>query len=205
MKKDYNRLTMCRLSAVVLGLMVVMQPASAGPGQESAEQQDPWAAYKVIVERSMFSRQRGVRRERPDRNDRQTLTPARAPNPESFYLLKGIVQEDSEFIAFLEDTQRGGIVRVRQSDKVARGVVKALTLDSIEYQFEDRTTVVAMGQDLEGGRGAMSISDLLEGLQTSAILPTAEQQGTSPGPAPTGDEADILKKLMERRQQQLGQ
>jgi len=199
MKKDYNRLTTCTLLAVVLGLIVAIWPAT-GLGQDSTEQQDPWAAYKVIVERNMFSRQRGARAERPDSSG--TRTPPPTLNPESYYVLKGIVQENGAFIGFIEDTRGGGILRVRKGDSVARGAIKALSLDSIEYQLEDRTITVTMGHDLQGGQGAVTISQLYEWSQTSSTTP---QEGTTQPSSPSGDDADILRKLMERRQQQLGQ
>jgi len=198
MKKDYNRLRRYVLLAVVPALMIAVWPAG-GLGEDSAEQQDPWAAFKVIVERNMFSRQRG-RRVEQDRTE-QVRTPP-VLSPESYYVLKGIAQENGEFVAFLEDTQRGQILRVRKGDSVARGVVKALTLDTIEYQFEDRTTTVAMGYDLEGGQGVVTLTQMYELSQTYSTTP--RQPATQPA-SPSGDEAEILKQLMERRQQQVGQ
>ena len=198
MKKYYSRLRTCILLAVVLGLIVAAE-APCGLGQDSIEQQDPWALYKVIVERNMFSRQRGARR---GRSDREEMRAPPAPNPESYYLLRGIIQENDEFIGFLEDTRGGQILRVRKGDSVARGVIKALGLDSIEYQLEDHTVTVTMGYDLEGGRGAVTMAQLYELSQTYSTTP---QEGATQPSSPSGDEADILKKLMERRQQQLGQ
>jgi len=207
MKKYYSRLTTCILLAVVLGLIVTVeaarglgQPAAAGTEQQPAVRLAGWEAYKVIVERNMFSRQRGTRTGRSD--DRGMRPPPPAPNPESYYVLKGIVQENGAFIGFLEDTRGGQILRVREGDSVARGVVKALSLDSIEYQFEDRTITVAMGYDLEGGRGAVTMTQLYELSQTYS---TTSQEGATEPSSPSEDEAEILRQLMERRQQQLGQ
>ena len=57
------------------------------------------------------------------------------PNPESYFLLKGVVQENNQFIAFVEDKQTGSVLRLRQGDRVARGTVKSLTLDGLEYEL----------------------------------------------------------------------
>jgi hypothetical protein len=179
------------------------EPAVAETEPEPALRPAGWAVYKVIVERNMFSRQRGARTRRSD--DREMRAPPPAPNPESYYLLKGIVQEGDAFIAFLEDTRGGQILRVRKGDSVARGVIKALGLDSIEYQLEDRTITVTMGYDLECGQGAITMAQLYEFSQTS---PTAPQEGATSAPgesSPSGDDAEILRQLMERRKQQLGQ
>ena len=201
MKKGYNNLTLCTLLAVVIGLIVAMWP-NAGPGQERPQQQDPWEVYKVIVERNMFSRQRGARIDRLSQDRPDMRTPPSAPNPESYYVLKGIVQENNAFIAFLEDSRGGDILRVRKGESIARGVIKALSLDSIEYQLEDRTISVTMGHDLEGGRGAVTMTQLFEWSQTSSATP---QEGATQPSSTSGDDADILRQLMERRQQQLGQ
>jgi len=202
MKKDYDKLRLFALLVVVSVLAIAMWPAG-GLGEELA-QQDSWEAFKVIVERNMFSRQRGRRVEQVQ--GEQMRTPA-VMNPESYYVLKGIAQEDGEFVAFLEDTQRGQILRVRKGDSVARGIVKALTLDTIEYQSGERTTTVAMGYDLEGGRGAVTLTQMYELSQTYSTTPQqpAAQPANSSGQAQEGDEAEILKQLMERRQQQVGQ
>jgi hypothetical protein len=57
-----------------------------------------------------------------------------------------------------------------------------------------------MGSDLEGGSGAITAGDLAN--FSSMAAPAASSTGSS---APSADEAEILKRLMEQRQQQLGQ
>ena len=168
----------------------------------AAESQDVWAQYQIILQRNMFSRQRGpIRQTQPGERPSAVVT----PNPESYFLLKGIVQEGDKFIAFLEDNRSNGVLRLREGDSVARGVVKNFTLDSIEYQLDGRTISVPLGRDLEGGRGAVTINRMLELSATSTATATGSQKGASAEPAPSGDEAEIMKKLMEQRKQQLGQ
>ncbi|MHC4430244.1 MAG: hypothetical protein ACYTBS_00255 [Planctomycetota bacterium] len=161
---------------------------------------DSWDAFKIVLERNMFSRRRGPR---VQRTSRQVPVAPPAPDPESYVVLKGIVQQDGEFIAFLEDTQSGQIRRVRQGDSVVRGKIKALTLDSIEYEFGDRTVTVTMGSNLQGGLGGATFTGMYDLTQTSS---TPSAAGTTESSVPaTEDEAEILKQLMERRQQQIGQ
>jgi hypothetical protein len=85
---------------------------------------------------------------------------------------------------------------------VARGTVKNFNLDTIEYDFEDRKFTVGIGSDLEGGKGTTTLNQIYELSQT--YTPTS-QKGTEESSTPSADEAEILKKLMERRRQQLGQ
>jgi len=198
--KTYSRRDMGWMA--VLGLLAILGPA-VGLGQETPvapQSKDPWADYEVILNRNMFSRQRGARqRERRDEERREVVM----PNPESYFKLKGIVQEDGQFIAFLEDTRSNSVLKLRQGDAVARGTVKALTLDTIQYQRDDQVTTVQLGYDLEGGQGAVTMNELMEWSQTTSTPSTKPQETSSE--TPTGEAADILKQLMERRRQELGQ
>jgi hypothetical protein len=185
-----------------LGQDTTAEKPQEGPTSEkdNARQIDTWAKYQIILQRNIFSRQRSpIRQRQLDERPRTVVT----PNPESYFLLKGIVQESDQFIAFLEDSRGNGVLKLHEGDKVARGLVKNFTLDSIEYQFEDRTISVPLGRDLEGGQGAITMNRLLE--LSAASTPAGEQKGASVQPTPSADEAEILKKLMEQRKQQLGQ
>jgi hypothetical protein len=185
------------------------------PVAPPAAPQDPRAKYQIILERNIFSRQRGpVRRPGEDRD----TGPVKLPDPETHFVLKGIVQEDNEFIAFIEDTQAGTVLRLRKDDHVARGVIKALNLDGIEYQFQEQTTAVKLGYDLQGNLGPVSVrvsvpvpvAPAAPAPPGAATGPAAPAPGVTSAPtgqpaAPAGDEADILRRLMEQRRQQLGQ
>ena len=197
MKTDYNRVAVWTWVRIVP--VLVLWPA-IGLSQDAKAPQDPWAKYQVILQRNMFSRQRGALRERRGDAERREVA---VPNPESYFRLKGIVQEDGTFIAFLEDMRSNSVLKLRQGDSVARGTLKALTLDTIEYQFGDQVTAVQLGSDLEGGRGAVTMNELMEFSETSAGAPTAVLG--EPAETLTGDGADILEQLMKRRKQQLGQ
>ncbi len=166
---------------------------------ESAPSSTTWEAYKVIVERNMFSRQRGAAERRQRDEGRQVVT---VPDPESYYRLRGIAQENGTFIAFIEDARSNETLKVRQGEAVARGTVESLDLDSISFRLEDRTISVAIGQDLLGGQGAVTMSELMEWTPT----PSASTSDPEAAPAaPTGDEAEILRQLLERRKRELGQ
>ncbi len=199
MKKNYNKMAACLLPAVALGFIMTLWPQSGLSQDVAAPKQDKWENYQIIIQRNIFSRQRGPR---VDLSRGQRMDAPPPPNPETYYILKGIVQENGVFIAFLEDTQRGQIFRVREGDSVARGKVKTFNLDTIEYEFGDRTVTVAMGKDLEGGKGTITLNQMYELSQT--YTPTS-QEGTKEPTSPSADEAEILKQLMERRKQQLGQ
>jgi len=168
--------------------------------EEPAPNPASWDSYKVIVERNMFSRQRGAAERRQRDEAQQVLT---VPDPESYYRLRGIAQEDGTFIAFIEDTRSSETLKVRQGEAVARGSIELLDLDSVTFRLDDRTIPVAIGQDLLGGQGAVTMSELME--WTPAPSASTGSQEAAPAAAPTGDEAEILRQLLERRRQELGQ
>ncbi len=216
----FNTISVCLLLAVALGFVTLLRP-QAGLGQEartpdpnaedgneppiaierSAIAQNTWASYQIILQRNIFSRQRGpIRRRRDDRP-----RPAITRNPESYLVLKGIVQEGDTFIAFIENTQTNTVLRLREGESVTRGTVKNFTLDSIEYQLEGNTISVVIGRDLEGGQGTLPMSRLMElsaGASSSVSDPNAPAKQEA---VPSEEEAEILRKLMEQRRQQLGQ
>lgn len=201
MKNEYKIIGICSLPAMGLGLVLAIW-LSPGLGQDitTTESQNTWAKYQVILQRNIFSRQRGpiTQRQRITRS-----RPVVTPNPESYFLLKGIVQEGSTFIAFFEDVQSNGILKLREGDSVARGTVENFTLDSVEYRRAEQVVSVALGQDLEGGIGAVTMSRLLQLPATSSA--TSDPNTTVEEPTLSNDEAEILRQLMEKRKQQLGQ
>jgi len=200
MKTYCNRGAALTLAAIALGLFVVVRP-SAGLTAEAVDQQDPWAKFEIILNRNIFSRQRGpIRRPGDEEKPREVVV----PNPESYLLLRGIVQEDGTFIAFVEDTRGAQVLRLREGDSVARGVIARLSLDSLEYERQGQKTTIKMGYDLEGGHGAVTANELMEWSQTSAAA-GSEKTATPEQAVPTGDEAEILKRLMEQRKQELAQ
>jgi hypothetical protein len=173
-------------------------PAAVAADPNAPASPNSWESFDVILKRNIFSRSRMPYRERPAVQE----TPRVMRNPEAYYMLKGVVQEDDQFIAFIEDTQSGSVLRLKQGDSVARGTIKTVTLDGIEYQMEDKTTVVRLGLDLEGGYGTMTTGQMVD-LVTSAPSPSSSASPSAP--ASGGDTSDILKRLMEQRKQQLGQ
>lgn len=188
------------LYTVLVGMVGLAGLCSAAERiEEPAPSSTSWEAYKVIVERNMFSRQRGAAERRQRDEGQQVMT---VPEPESYYRLRGIAQEDGTFIAFIEHTRSDETLKVRQGEAVARGSIESLDLDSITFRLDDRTIPVSIGQDLLGGRGAVTMSELMEWTPGSSA--SAGSQEAAPE-APSGNEAEILRQLLERRRQELGQ
>jgi hypothetical protein len=173
-----DRIAAWTVSLVVgIGLMVIAWPCvssaqdeeTAKP-KEAAKSKSPakakkqavevnepkWDDYTVILERNMFSKNR--RAPHNPRDDRPVVTRPPA-NPESFYILRGVANENGVFKACLQDNQNGGVKWVYVGDEVARGKIKAIpNLDTIEFEMGETSRTVAMGYDLEGGRGKIDVA-----------------------------------------------
>jgi hypothetical protein len=139
------------------------------------------AAYSIITERNMFSQNRTPARVR-DETPRPVVRP-REPNPESYYILRGVVRENDTFIAFLQDNREGGVLQLREGDKVARGTIKALTLDWLKYELEDNATDVAIGHNLEG---EIDLEERLSQWTTTSYSAPAQRTRETTGRVTTG-------------------
>ena len=195
--------------------------AQVGDGQESFRR-----SYSILLERNIFSRDR-----RPYVPERERSTYEAPPPPpiESTLVLLGIGRQRGQTLAFVEDTLTGRIERHAVSSPIARGHVQSLTLDFLVYARDakeevsdpnapaegetarvsppPRLTKVWIGQNLMGETSAGSPSfSTSTGAEFFATPTTGASQGAggSTTPAGEGGQSDILKRLLERRRQELG-
>ena len=141
-----------------------------------------WQDYKIIAQRNIFSRSRRSFVEK--RSD----GPKRISPPESYMVLRGIVRQGNEYIAFIENTSTGKTIKAKLGDSIAKGKLKTLTLDHIEYEADDNVTKVKVGNTLLGNspdRNFTSANSEGDDLELSS------------------EQSDILKRLMEKRKKEL--
>jgi len=172
----------------------------AGPVVSAADQSGADASrqkYDVLVERNMFSRQRGAARK--SRSAQEVVPP-----PEHFMVLTGLVRQNGEYFAFLEDSKKGTVTRVHAGEAVLGGRVSSVALDAIEYTKESGTVKVKLGQNLEGGDRPSAPPSNATATGTSEGAGNAPQAAPNSGPA-TAPAGDIVEQLKQRRQKELGQ
>jgi hypothetical protein len=120
-------------------------------------------AYKIVLTRTMFSRDRGrsaswTERTAAERAEAERLRaiapggPGRfgSSSPEASLSLKGVTLEDGVFIAFIEDNSAHETLRVHAGENIARGQISAMSLDGIEYASGGRPLRIGIGQSLDG-------------------------------------------------------
>lgn len=96
--------------------------------------------------------------------------------PEGGLALRGVATDESQFIAFVEDTAAHHTLQVKTGDHIGLGRVSAITLDGLKYEAGGRTTQVRVGQNLLG-------MDVPAAQPAPPAQPPLGAPGPPPGPA----------------------
>ncbi|MEL0061334.1 MAG: hypothetical protein VW711_14350 [Verrucomicrobiales bacterium] len=186
------------------------------------------ASFKLIQERNIFDPER--RKPREIRRER----PVEPPREESFTLL-GTMSYGERILAFFEGTQRDWSGAVELGKEVAGHTLKEVGFDNVLLELKGETLALQVGagrsrrgdadwetQDRGSWKGSSggsrsgrssrsSSSSTFRPARTegSADAASASADGGSDNAADEsvidGSASDILKQLMERRRQQMGQ
>ena len=186
-----------QLWAYGIAALLLVGPVSAAPAAPEQHSQRTWDTYQVLVERNIFSRDRA---RAVQRRAEATLTPV--PNPDRYIVLTGIVVQDEEYIAFLEDSRDGITVRARTGDVVARGRLKNIAFDHVEYETNGDSVTVDVGQSLGRASPASMPASGSEEVGR-AVEPSADRTPAAAGSARDADQ-NLLERLRQRRQRELG-
>jgi hypothetical protein len=176
--------------------------------------------YAPVLERSLFSKDRPVSRtERPEFGTGgapASFVQPPAFRPESRLALRGLVIEDDNSFAFLENLDTGAPEVHRLGEKVAQGKIAKINANTLVYETADgKQTTVMIGNTFDGQPAPTATSLLTSGTPLSSLppapgAPPAFGGGTPGGPAATGPGApaaggmSTLEMLMRRRRQEQG-
>lgn len=178
----------------LLAALCVLTVTAAFPGAlragEPATDVRPWKRYEVLVERNVFSRDRG-RAAKPASAQPAAVTPA------SYLILKGVAQDGDRFVAFLENLQ-GVTTKVTVGEKLAGAEIVAVSLDGLTYRQGAETRKIEIGERLGGSPPSGGVGPAPTGGAKRPSRPAAS--GSKAG----GSEADILDRLRRRRMRELG-
>jgi len=178
-----------KATSVALALALALSTGGLH-GTAAAGETQPWEHYEILIERNMFSRSRGQ-----GKQSEEAEVARAAPSPERFVLLRGVLRQDDEFIAVLEDMRSGQLIRARVGDEVVRGRVERITLDGLRYVRDEAQVDVGIGANLEasGTAGPAMAGEGTEGEELETPVP------------PTGEATDLLERLRQRRLREQGQ
>lgn len=121
------------------GVVFPVQPATRPVGPPLPDR------FKLLMIRSIFAR--GGMAAPPE-----SLAGggAQIGGPEGGLALRGVATDETQFIAFVEDTAAHHTLQVKTGDHIGLGRVAAITLDGLKYEAGGRTTQVRVGQNLLG-------------------------------------------------------
>lgn len=132
-------LTALAAAAVAGDAQRAQVPPPAAPSASSDAGSLP-GSYQVLLSRSIFAAN--------GRSDTGAAAPGGAAAGAAL-ALKGVVQDDQEFTAFVEDAPAKRVLEVKVGDRLAHGRVVAITLHGLQYELAGRVMRVAIGQGLE--------------------------------------------------------
>jgi len=173
----------------LLSLMVLLAaPIALSLDSSEANETDSWDRYRVLAERNIFVRDRGVLSEsRPV--PEQTARAIDDDDSDRYLLLTATLQRGREGIAFVEDTRSGETVKVRMGHPIGKGKLVKITLGHVEYEREGTTTRIEIGSSLVG-------------LTAGSPKPGASADSSGPADVTDADTAAILERMRRRREQQ---
>ena len=174
---------------VVFGIIGLQLPAE----QEKSSEDSGYDRYKIIYEQNMFSK---YRRSAQDNRDSVSV-PRKKSVVLSLYVLKGVVVNGDQRIAFVEEQVSGQSMKIRVGDELLAGRITEIQFDGVLFAEQDRARRVAIG-DLFGKTETITMESVLDAQETK---PPAE---TLKNNLPADTEGDLLKKMMERRKSEVG-
>lgn len=161
---------------------------------------DPSAAkntydrYKVIYERNVFSKDR-----LPPRQSESPSQQVRTTTVLSIYVLRGIAADAGRphRFAFVEEQISGESKMVGTGAKILGGRISDIQLDYVLFEENGKTRKIRVGEEF----GKASSTVMTDAAESAVNAPPNEDTANE---SPPTDENELLKKLMERRKQELG-
>jgi hypothetical protein len=144
--------------------------------------------YGPIAEHNIFLKDRRKPASRPDRGSGYGSGAQPERVPEASFILTGVVIEEGQLRAYVEDSNAGKGLRLSVGDAVARGHIADIEIDAVAYAGPGQPIWVSLGCDFRGNPVA-SMSPARSGSYGSSAAPTTTSPsagtGTGTGAAAT--------------------
>ena len=160
--------------------------------------------YGVLSDRNIFLRERG-RRAPSTRQYANSSTSSSRPAAESTYVLTGIVLEEGQYRAYVEEVSSGRVQRLAVGDAVAKGHVLDIDIDAMAYSANGKGTWIPIGCDLQGkpfNAFPSALSRYMSTTTTTSPTSGPSTQGTTPLPIdPNSPNLSVEERMRLRRMQ----
>lgn len=186
----------------VIGWCLVMMTmtGTAWVAEGDAEQAASYDNYKAIYEKNIFSRNRYTPLSRQGggavRKEKVVL---------SLYVLRGVAVETQKCLAFVEDEISGQFKRLAVGQQLLNGTISEIHVDYVLFAEDEKTRTVRIGQEFDRIE-----SEVERPADEASAGPEPNTPGVIPSPvknvqpASAQDEDAILKQMLERRRQEMG-
>ncbi len=161
---------------------------------------DSYDKYKVIYERNMFSKDR-----QPPRSADEGARRVQTSKVLSIYILRGIAAEKgrSHQYAFVEEEVSGQSQMAKVGTEILGGIIKEIQLNYVLFEENGQVRKIRVGEQFGSTSTTVTVEVSAENVQDEPVEEAAAKKEAVEPPS-SGDENDILKKLMERRKRELG-
>jgi hypothetical protein len=188
------------------------QPSSGSTNSASAQQILPHD-YFILAVRSIFQKGSHVTRgfdsparpasasANPSTSSAAVVAAAASAAPEESLVFEGVMVIGNQNLAFIEDRNAGKMLMLQNGERIARGKIAGITLDTLDYAVDGAVLHVQIGQNLRGEapQAASGGSAVASG---STTAPSAAPAGSAAAPAGGSQRLpgeDIIHYLQRRR------
>lgn len=179
------------LSAICISLFVTITVIAKNAAHQK-ESSYRYETYEVVSQRNIFSRNRqSVKVDNGDvpvRKQQVVLT---------LYVLKGVAVNGSRKVAFIEEEVSGESIKGRVGTELLNGKIENIGFDHVVFKDNGISRQIVIG-DIFGK--TESITDI----QVDPEAPSPSIEDTESSDDASSDEDELLKKMMERRTNELG-
>lgn len=195
------RLTLCTLT-LLLGVGMV-SAAETNRVQATPPRRIDFDSFRVIAERNIFNPNRYARTSRPEQR-REVRTNAVVDS----IVLTGIMRYEKGDVAFFDGTRSEYRKAARVNSKVGDFTIVEITPRQIKLVAGTNAFQVPVGMQLRRQDGdTWEIANRPESLVASSSGSTSSSSSNSPGQdsgsSSSGTEDEVLKRLMQRREQEM--
>jgi len=153
-----------------------------------------YQSFKIITDRNIFD---------PNRSSRSSRTRTEGPKParvESFALVGTMSYENGTY-AFFDGTGSSYRKAIKTGDTIAGYKVADISADHVKLEANGQQIELSVGVQMKKqDEGEWQLAGRAESFGTSSpATATAEKTDSASG----GEESDVLKKLMQKREQEL--
>ncbi len=185
------------MKIIVWSFMLVLSCISllsAQQPQSSYEQE-----FEILTQKNIFSRQRLVS---PVIDDSASEPNMVQPKVYSSYILIGVSSVNADWYAFFENLITGDCQIIAVGDEFEGGMVDGIDADGVTYRRGEDILNLVIGSDMKGLTEIDYDQQVPSGFD---IESGGSQQNDIAAPPAAGGSSvsDVLKKLMQRRNQEL--